>query len=111
MAMAIPLVCSAMWTVRAEPYDSAVSTTLLRAYMRLLVDRYHGKPMPESEVDYGLEHELGDDPDAFFVGFFDGEPAGCAGLIHGELTRVFVQPQFRRTGGGRALLAAVENEA
>jgi len=100
-----------MWTVRAEPYESPISRVLLRAYMRELVDRYHGTPMPEYEVDYGLEHELGDDPDAFFVGFVDGEPAGCAGLVHGELTRVFVLERYRRTGGGRALLAAVEGEA
>ena len=100
-----------MWTVRAEPYESPVSKALLRAYMRELVDRYHGKPMPEEEVDYGLEHELGDVPDAFFVGFVDGEPAGCAGLVHGELTRVFVLENYRRSGGGRALLAAVEDAA
>jgi GNAT superfamily N-acetyltransferase len=100
-----------MWTVRAEPYESPISKALVHAYMREIVDRYHGKPMPDAEVDFAVEHEQADVPEAFFVGFFNGEPAGCAGLVHGELTRMFVQPQYRRTGGGRVLLAAVEAEA
>jgi GNAT superfamily N-acetyltransferase len=100
-----------VWTVRAEPYESPISTALIRAYMRELVDRYHGKPMPEEQVDYAVEYEQVDTPEAFFVAFFDGTPAGCAGLVHGELTRMFVLHEFRRRGAGRLLLTAVENEA
>ena len=43
-------------------------------------------------------------------------PSGCAGLrLIGpgiaELTRMFVHPRARRTGGGHALLAAAEDAA
>ena len=38
-------------------------------------------------------------------------PAASASTPTGELTRVFVIPEFRRGGGGRALLAAAESTA
>ena len=98
--------------MRSEPPDSAVGYPLLRAYWQELIDRYHGRPMPASVVD----EEMAIDPSTgfavFLVGFYDGTPAGCVGLrTSGALTRMYVAPEFRRRGGGRALLAAMDEAA
>jgi GNAT superfamily N-acetyltransferase len=39
-------------------------------------------------------------------------PAGCLGVYPtGEITRLYVSPQFRRKGGARSLLTAAESWA
>ncbi|MEU9064667.1 GNAT family N-acetyltransferase, partial [Streptomyces sp. NPDC048430] len=52
----------------------------------------------------------------FLVGRYGGKPASCAGLrlvdaATAELTRVYVRPAFRSTGGGGLLLAGIESAA
>ena len=101
-----------MWTAREEPIDSPDAATLLRAYFVEVVDRYHGKPMPASLVDQAMA----DDPDtgivAFIVARFDGDAAGCVGLHEGGfITRMYISPAFRRRGGGRVLIGAIEAAA
>jgi GNAT superfamily N-acetyltransferase len=101
-----------VWTVEASDVDSSDGAALLRAYFSEVVDRYWGRPMPAWEVDQAMEEEPSDGFAAFVVARFDGVPAGCAGLTaSGELTRVYVSPAYRRRGGGRVLLQAVEDAA
>ncbi|MFD7832170.1 GNAT family N-acetyltransferase, partial [Kitasatospora sp. NPDC059803] len=52
----------------------------------------------------------------FLLGHYAGAPMSCAGLRRRdadtvELTRVFVRPCLRGTGGGARLLAAVDEAA
>jgi GNAT superfamily N-acetyltransferase len=106
------LVCSVVWTVERSYVSSPDGAVLLRAYFTEVVDRYWGRPMPASDVDQAMEEEPSDGFAAFFVARFDAAPAGCAGLTaSGELTRLYVAPAFRRRGGGRVLLRAVEDAA
>jgi GNAT superfamily N-acetyltransferase len=101
-----------VWTVHEVAVDDPVAVPLLRAFMQELIDRYNGRPMPEWEVDEQYEIDPNTNIVAFFVGRHDGVPAGCAGLReYGALTRVYVKPEHRRTGGARVLIAAVEDAA
>lgn len=101
-----------MWTVRAEPADSPDATSLLRDYFAELTVRYFRRETDEAEIDLTLEEFPSTGLAAFLVLRADGEPAGCLGLFPtGEITRVFVIPEFRRGGGGRALLAAADSVA
>ena len=101
-----------MWTVREEAVDSPDALALLREYFAELTVRYFKRETTEEEVDLTLEEFPSTGLAAFFVLRSDGQPAGCLGLHpDGELTRVFVIPEFRRGGGGRALLAAAEASA
>ncbi|MGI5150710.1 GNAT family N-acetyltransferase [Plantactinospora sp. CA-294935] len=108
------------WTVRAEPVDGPVARALLRDYYTEIVGRYHHRPTDDAEIDQVLADEPSDDltppTGLFLVGWYDGEPAGCAGvrlgdLPYAEVTRVFVRAGARRRGGGARLLAAVEEAA
>jgi GNAT superfamily N-acetyltransferase len=101
-----------VWTAGEEPIDSPDAIVLLRAYFTEIVDRYHGRSMPASLVD----RTMAKDPDtgiaAFILARFDGTAAGCVGLrAQGIVTRLYIAPAFRRRGGGRVLLAAVEEAA
>ncbi|MGW1085332.1 GNAT family N-acetyltransferase [Streptomyces sp. NPDC002596] len=108
------------WTVTPERFDSPDASALRRDYYDEVASRYWQRPATAEEIDEGLS---GDGADlltgatgAFVVGRFDGKPASCAGLLvvdadTAELTRVFVRPEFRGTGGGGLLLAAVESAA
>ena len=101
-----------MWTVRDAPTDSPEANVLLRAYFKELIDRFNGREMPEEEVDIEMEIDPSTGFAAFLVGYFDGSPAGCVGLrVSGDLTRMYVAPEFRRRGGGRFLLEAIEETA
>ncbi|MFF2408213.1 GNAT family N-acetyltransferase [Streptomyces sp. NPDC058092] len=108
------------WTVTPEPFDSPDAALLRRDYYAEVAGRYWGRPATAEEIDEGL---TGDDADRlvppsgqFVVGRFEGKPAACAGLLVvdadiAELTRVFVRPEYRGTGGGGLLLTAVETAA
>ena len=98
-----------MWTARSEPTDHPEANGLLRAYFQELIDRYHGKAMPEAEVDAEMEIDPSTGFAAFLVALWDGEPAGCVGLrVSGDLTRMYIAPRYRRRGGGKFLLEAIE---
>ena len=53
---------------------------------------------------------------AFFVAYIDSRAVGCGGLRRiaaeaGEIKRMYVHPERRGRGVGRAVLAAIETEA
>jgi GNAT superfamily N-acetyltransferase len=101
-----------MWTVREEAVDSPDAVALLREYYAELTVRYFKRATTEEEIDLTLEEFPSTGLAAFFVLRSEGAPAGCLGLYPtGELTRVFVVPEYRRGGGARALLAAAESTA
>ncbi|MET8399323.1 GNAT family N-acetyltransferase [Streptomyces sp900116325] len=108
------------WTVAPDRFDSPDSTALRRDNYDEVASRYWGRPATAQEIDEGLADDgverLVPPTGEFVVGRFDGKPAACAGLLLidadvAELTRVFVRPQFRGTGGGGLLLTAVESAA
>ncbi|WP_405688202.1 GNAT family N-acetyltransferase [Streptomyces sp. NBC_00057] len=108
------------WTVAPEPFDSPDAALLRRDYYDEVASRYWGRPATAEEIDEGLTDDGADrlvrPTGQFVVGRFEGKPAACAGLLLvdadiAELTRVFVRPEHRGTGGGGLLLAAVESAA
>ncbi|MEE1769907.1 GNAT family N-acetyltransferase [Streptomyces sp. JV185] len=108
------------WTLAPEPFDSPDASSLRRDYYGEVAGRYWGRSATEREIDEGLTDDgaglLVPPTGQFVVGRFDGTAAACAGLLvvdadTAELTRVFVRPEHRGTGGGGLLLAAVEDAA
>lgn len=105
-----------MVVIRAVPVDAPDAVGLIRSYFTEIVDRYHGRPMPSSSVDAALADAPLDDVTVLLVAYRDGVPVGCAGLLAaaaptGELTKVYVRPEARRSGIARRLLTAVEEIA
>ncbi|MYV55376.1 GNAT family N-acetyltransferase [Streptomyces sp. SID3212] len=112
------------WSVRPESFATPEATRLRRAYYAEVAGRYWHRPATEAEIDAGLAE---DPPDGlvpptgeFVVGRYGGEAAACGGVRllawrtgppAAELTRVYVTPAARGTGGGGALLAALEAAA
>ncbi|MGQ7749205.1 GNAT family N-acetyltransferase [Streptomyces sp. WC2508] len=108
------------WMLAPEPFDSPDASRLRRDYYDEVASRYWGRPATAEEINEGLTDDGADrlvpPTGEFVVGRFDGKPAACAGLLvvdadTAEVTRVFVRPEHRGTGGGGLLLAAVENAA
>ncbi|GGU59793.1 hypothetical protein GCM10010498_16430 [Streptomyces cavourensis] len=111
------------WTVTAERYDTPDATVLRRDYYDEVASRYWQRPATAAEIAEGLTDDGADlllpPTGGFVVGRHGGRAASCAGLVlteealpgSAELTRVYVRPEFRGTGGGGLLLAAIEEEA
>lgn len=108
------------WNVIPERYDTPDSTALRRDYYDEVASRYWGRPATTQEIDEGLTDDgverLVPPTGEFVVGRYDGTAAACAGLRvvdpdTAELTRVYVRPAFRGSGGGGLLLAATETAA
>ncbi|WP_018386647.1 GNAT family N-acetyltransferase [Wenjunlia vitaminophila] len=112
------------WIVAPTPVGSAEAVSLLLDYLLDVSNSYyqhhHGRPALPDEVEPGLtdyrSEDLAPPTGLFLVGRRDGEPAGCAGLRvltpdTVELTRMFIRPAHRGTGGGGRLLAAAEHAA
>ncbi|WP_028811214.1 GNAT family N-acetyltransferase [Streptomyces flavidovirens] len=108
------------WNVTPERFDTPESTALRRDYYGEVAGRYWGRPATTREVDEGLTDDgaerLVPPTGEFLVGRYNGKAAACAGLRvmdpdTAELTRVYVRPAFRGTGGGALLLAATETAA
>ncbi|MDJ0385880.1 GNAT family N-acetyltransferase [Streptomyces sp. G-G2] len=112
---------SARWSVVPEPYTDPASVVLRRAYYAELAGRYYDRTMTQAEIDEALIVDFPDDDlvaptGEFLVGRLDGEPLACGGLRlltpeSAELTRVYVDPRTRGTGGGAAVIAALEDTA
>jgi GNAT superfamily N-acetyltransferase len=105
------------WKVAPLPVSHPESAALIRQYYADIAGRYYGRAVSTAELDEILDEFSSDDLTAptghFLVGRYDDRPAGSAGLRvldpeTAELTRVYVRPEARGTGGGGALLAAVE---
>ncbi|MET7301333.1 GNAT family N-acetyltransferase [Embleya sp. NPDC005575] len=112
------------WTIAPSAVDSPEALALLRAYFVEVSDRYYrlheGRDSTPAEIEEGLadapSDHLAPPRGLFLVGRYGAEPAACAGLLlrdehTAELTRVFVRPDLRGTGGGRLLMAAVDAAA
>lgn len=111
------------WSVRPEPFTTPDATRLRRAYYAEVAGRYWGRPATDAEIDQGLTDDAADPADLlvpptgeFVVGRYGGRAEACGGLRlldrrTAELTRVYVSPAVRGTGGGGALLAALEEAA
>ncbi|MFI5803198.1 GNAT family N-acetyltransferase [Streptomyces sp. NPDC051561] len=108
------------WIITAERPDTPDATKLRRDYYDEVASRYWDRPATEREIDEGLTDDgtelLVAPTGAFVVGRWEGKPSACAGLIVvdpelAELTRVFVRPQVRGTGGGGLVLKAIEDAA
>ncbi|MFF1557141.1 GNAT family N-acetyltransferase [Streptomyces sp. NPDC058279] len=108
------------WTVAPEPFTTPDATALRRAYYAEVAGRYWHRPVTEAEIDEGLRDDPADGLTAptgcFVVGRYDGRPLSCGGIrlldaTTAELTRVYVDPRARGTGGGAALLGALEDAA
>lgn len=101
------------WVIEPETVETS---GLLRTYFDDVASRYYGRPASKAEIDAAMAEDPSDDLACFLVGRYEGEPSGCVGLRLiapgiAELTRLFVLPAARRTGGGRALLEAAEDAA
>ncbi|MFD7609579.1 GNAT family N-acetyltransferase [Streptomyces sp. NPDC059828] len=118
------------WSIRPERFDTADATALRRDYYDEVASRYWGRPATAAEVDEGLAGDgverLTAPTGAFVLGRY-GEEAGqispadeagaCGGVLllldadTAELTRVYIRPGLRGTGGGGFLLGALEDAA
>ena len=104
------------WVLAAETFDSPDAYQLRRDYYAEVAGRYWQRPATSDEVDQGLAGDDASATDVFLVGRFGGAAAACGGFLmlddqRAELTRVYVRPAFRGTGGGGLLLAALEEQA
>lgn len=112
------------WSVALGTVGSTEAASLLREYYIEVSDRYYqlhcGRTSTPAEIEQGLAVSPSDDlappTGVFLLGRYGDVPAACAGLRvldprTVELTRVFVRPALRGTGGGSRLLAAVDEAA
>ncbi|MGW4850237.1 GNAT family N-acetyltransferase [Streptomyces sp. NPDC004288] len=108
------------WTFTPERVDTPDATSLRRDYYADVAGSYWKRPATEAEVDEGLENDgverLTPPTGQFLVARFEGKPAGCGGVLlldgeRAELTRVFLRPAFRGTGGADGLLRGLEEAA
>ncbi|MFC8454735.1 GNAT family N-acetyltransferase [Kitasatospora sp. NPDC057223] len=112
------------WRIAPADVRSADAVALLRDYFIDVSDRYYelheGRRSTPAEIEEGLAASPSDDLAAptglFLIGRHGDEAHACAGLRvldprTVELTRVFVRPALRGTGGGARLMAAVDEAA
>lgn len=109
------------WTLTPERFDAPDAARLLRDYYDEVASRYWKRPATEAEIDEGLTDDgvdrLAPPTGGLVVGRFDGVAASCVGVFlapataTATLTRVYVRPAFRGTGGGGLLVAAAEDLA
>lgn len=101
-----------MWTVHPAPLDSPESDALLRAYFADIIERYHKRSIDPQEVDDAMEEYRLEGLAEFLVARWDDELVGCVGLRRdGAVTRMYIDPAYRRRGGARLLLRALEDAA
>lgn len=108
------------WKITQIDVARVDAVAIMRDYMDEVASRYYGRQATEAEIDQAIADAPGTDlvppTGAFFVGYLGGAVAGCAGtrvVAPGisELTKVFVKPAHRGTGGAPALVAAAEEAA
>ena len=100
--------------IQREPSDSADSLALQEAFFEYVREHYPGwEPhmIPSADPD-----ELTPPNGAWVVARLDGRAVGCGGVKRldpatGEVKRVYLTPEARGEGRGRALMEALEDEA
>jgi len=98
--------------IRPEPVTSPVARRLLDAYVSELDRRWPGGFAPEATDP--LRAESFRPPEGLFlVAWMEGVSVGCGGVRRlaadvGEVKRMWVSPEVRGRGIGRALLEALE---
>ncbi|MGW2250565.1 GNAT family N-acetyltransferase [Kitasatospora sp. NPDC001660] len=115
---------SGLWTVAPADVTSDDALALLREYYYDVANRYgrlhFGQDFTTEVLEAGLAETPSDDlaepTGLFLIGRYAGVAQSCAGLRRldattVELTRVYVRPALRGTGGGARLLAAVDSAA
>ncbi|WP_128980111.1 GNAT family N-acetyltransferase [Streptomyces roseicoloratus] len=108
------------WSFSPERVDTPDATALRRDYYGDVAGRYFRRVLTEDEYDQQMIDEgldlLAPPAGAFLVGRHEGKPAACGGVVlldaeRAELTRVFIRPAFRGTGGANLLLSGLEDAA
>jgi GNAT superfamily N-acetyltransferase len=115
---------SELWAVAPADVGSGDALALLREYFTDVANRYcrlhFGRDVTPEEIESVLadwpSEDLAEPTGVFLIGRYRGEAQACAGLRPRdaetvELTRVFVRPGLRGTGGGARLLAAADEAA
>ncbi|MFC4004213.1 GNAT family N-acetyltransferase [Prauserella oleivorans] len=105
--------------IAPAPVADAESAELLRRYFADLSLRYYRRPATEAELDAAMSEDPSDDlvppHGVFLMARIGGVVAGCAGVRRrtgfGELTRMFVLPEFRGRGVAGRLLVTAEDHA
>jgi GNAT superfamily N-acetyltransferase len=94
--------------------DESPGADLIEAELRDLAMRYGA----EDEPDGLAPSQMAPPEGIFFIAWRDGVAVGCGGLRRsqefdgaGEIKRMYVTDEARRTGVGRAVLSALESEA
>lgn len=100
-------------TVERCDIGSAEAQALIAELNAELSARY---PEPGSTHFLLLPEQVASGRGTFLVARVDGEPVGCGALRRiadatGEIKRMYVRPAARGSGVGRAILAALEDEA
>jgi GNAT superfamily N-acetyltransferase len=99
--------------ISREPFPSTVADALIAALNAELTQLY---PEPGA-THFRLEpEEVAPGRGAYVIAYHDGAAVGCGAIRRvgpgtGELKRMYVAPQVRGRGIGRALVEALEREA
>ncbi|MFI9610552.1 GNAT family N-acetyltransferase [Streptomyces sp. NPDC052023] len=108
------------WTITPEPTDSPTAGALWRAYYTEVSDRWyllhHGRTTEPAELEREIAADPGTDLTLLLLARHEGTPAGMAGIrltdpATAELTRVFLLPRLRGSGGAARLVTAAEQAA
>lgn len=100
-------------TVRQFDILAPAARTLIEALNAELSSRYPEAGATHFRLD---PDEVADGRGAFLIASRTGKPVGCGAVRRiaasiGEIKRMYVTPEERGRGVGRALLAAIETEA
>jgi ribosomal protein S18 acetylase RimI-like enzyme len=101
--------------ITREDPESKLTRSLLRRYYEELDVRFDGGFVLERTVA-APSADLTPPHGAFLVAYIDGEPVGCGAVrrlapTEAEIKRMWVDPTVRGRGVGRAMLAALEEQA
>ncbi len=99
--------------VEREPSDTPASLELQEEFFEYVRERYDG--WEPSMIPSADAAEVAPPNGSWVVAYRDGAPVGCAGVKRldaatGEVKRVYLRPEARGLGLGRALMEALEED-